>query len=1009
MRYRFIVLAVLVVNLAASHPAAAQHLQPLEPWNPPRLFDGGGDSLDLYLAPTPGSGWDDGVGPSTQRRILPSGWELDLAFRRAPGYSVPSVATGDAQGNTYTVSQETPPDGGLDVVTRKFDPSGMLLWATGYASEGESAERPTAVLATDDAVYVTLEERNAEGRPEVATVRYDAGGALSWVRRYTDPRPTSDDNTRLRGLALGPDGSIVVGGSTDEEESDYDRDMLMIKYTPEGEEVWRVVFGTNGEQDSIQDLATDSQGNVYVVGTGDESSFYTAKFSSDGAFVWGQAAPDIYRSYPYGTSIRVVGDSAVYSYGIRRGVAGTFATTIRLSPEGSTVWEHLLPGISSTTDFEVGTDGHPVVLASLGADGMRLSKITPSGETAWTYDFAGSASDLAIGEDGTSYLTGSMTDASNLVYLTLLSVSAEGSLDWERTVLDEGQRLARGLHVVSGSDGVRVAGTVVEGWYETALWAYDAGGTRQWATSVEGADTSFDSMLDVTAGSAADEALYLTGVTWTPIGYYDVLTVKLDYDGEVIWTRELDAGGVYESGRVIASTSEGVLVAGTTRPSGGEEATLVAAYSLDGEVQWAFTGSHGTPVDLVPGEEGRVFVLSSVPHPTSNRVGYSLIELGAGGELLWEAREFGDVEGLPTAPVNVLAVPTGAVVLSSDLVGQWDTDFLTVWYDHQGEELSRSRFSGNPTTEPRREDMPRRLLPSPQGGVYAVGDSQYGSFPSYTDIVVVYYGAMGEVVWTSHLPLDEDNEYAFGAELDPDGGLVVNGSYFSEYRTDVAVYSVGGDGAMRWAFLPHWTEDRSSGEHSVLQVNTASQALVVSPHQREERWDTVVQTIEDGEESRYERFLGRGDPAPGGWMAPPHIDTDLDPDNNLYIARDVEGYADFLDINVSSVITVRRFAEGGMTPGEEEPAGLPSRVTLSQPFPNPARVTARFHYAVATAGHVRVTAYDVLGREVAVLVDDHVAAGRYEATIDTSTLASGLYVLRLRTKQVSMSTRLVVL
>jgi hypothetical protein len=42
-----------------------------------------------------------------------------------------------------------------------------------------------------------------------------------------------------------------------------------------------------------------------------------------------------------------------------------------------------------------------------------------------------------------------------------------------------------------------------------------------------------------------------------------------------------------------------------------------------------------------------------------------------------------------------------------------------------------------------------------------------------------------------------------------------------------------------------------------------------------------------------------------------------------------------------------------------------------------------------------VRLYDLLGREVARLVDDESAAGRHEVTFPTSALAAGLYVVRL--------------
>ncbi len=45
---------------------------------------------------------------------------------------------------------------------------------------------------------------------------------------------------------------------------------------------------------------------------------------------------------------------------------------------------------------------------------------------------------------------------------------------------------------------------------------------------------------------------------------------------------------------------------------------------------------------------------------------------------------------------------------------------------------------------------------------------------------------------------------------------------------------------------------------------------------------------------------------------------------------------------------------------------------------------------------MKITVYDLLGREVAVLVNERKLAGSYQATFDGTGLASGMYIYRLR-------------
>ena len=52
-------------------------------------------------------------------------------------------------------------------------------------------------------------------------------------------------------------------------------------------------------------------------------------------------------------------------------------------------------------------------------------------------------------------------------------------------------------------------------------------------------------------------------------------------------------------------------------------------------------------------------------------------------------------------------------------------------------------------------------------------------------------------------------------------------------------------------------------------------------------------------------------------------------------------------------------------------------------------------FALPEGGPVTVSVFDLLGREVARLVDGEMPAGRHQATLDAGALPSGVYVVRL--------------
>jgi hypothetical protein len=64
-------------------------------------------------------------------------------------------------------------------------------------------------------------------------------------------------------------------------------------------------------------------------------------------------------------------------------------------------------------------------------------------------------------------------------------------------------------------------------------------------------------------------------------------------------------------------------------------------------------------------------------------------------------------------------------------------------------------------------------------------------------------------------------------------------------------------------------------------------------------------------------------------------------------------------------------------------------------YPNPFNGTTRIEFTLPSTQRVALRLYNVLGREVAVLMDEIRTAGRHEMTFDASGLPSGVYLCRL--------------
>lgn len=80
---------------------------------------------------------------------------------------------------------------------------------------------------------------------------------------------------------------------------------------------------------------------------------------------------------------------------------------------------------------------------------------------------------------------------------------------------------------------------------------------------------------------------------------------------------------------------------------------------------------------------------------------------------------------------------------------------------------------------------------------------------------------------------------------------------------------------------------------------------------------------------------------------------------------------------------------------ENQENQLPQNYDLSQNYPNPFNPSTRIQFALPQAGNVSLRIYDVLGKEVAVLIDEIKEAGYYDVYFDAGHLASGIYIYRL--------------
>lgn len=83
----------------------------------------------------------------------------------------------------------------------------------------------------------------------------------------------------------------------------------------------------------------------------------------------------------------------------------------------------------------------------------------------------------------------------------------------------------------------------------------------------------------------------------------------------------------------------------------------------------------------------------------------------------------------------------------------------------------------------------------------------------------------------------------------------------------------------------------------------------------------------------------------------------------------------------------------------KEENSIPNDFTLQQNYPNPFNPTTTISYELPMSGSVNLIIYDVLGRQVATIVNEFRNAGRYKEVWDASNFSSGVYFYQLTSVQ----------
>ncbi len=501
--------------------------------------------------------------------------------------------------------------------------------------------------------------------------------------------------------------------------------------------------------------------------------------------------------------------------------------------------------------------------------------------------------------------------------------------------------------------------------------------------------------------------IYVAGVTSTVPSGADFITIKYDPDGNELWT-QINPGGFGDAvhGLVVTDTGESVVVGESSNGTSCYDATTIF-YEPDGTQRWMQT--YTSPItcgldagsDIAFGANGEVYVVGHVE--TEDGLDFLLIRYDSAGNEVWVREPV--ISGTQLA-ARVMVDSQGDIVFTGATTSP--SDIMTLKYDANGNQIWEASvdISG--------EDIPRNMAIGPDDAVYITGYATIASLSMST----AKLDADGILQWTATHDEPVSADVGYGIALDNTGNVIVTGS--SNILTIRYLQSGPPPADVLIELTPvnppvSIPPEGGSFQYTVNLTNTSTTAqtfefwtAISGPLNREPLLGPKTLTMAPG--ASFTRTLTQRIPhrVPGGsYTYIGNVGTfgvAVDASDSFSVSKKESPVAYDATTEGDIALSDLGDTDWSVYGWEDSPvafvrptAELSTNPSLFGAYPNPFNPSTTIHFNLPESAKVQLVVFNVLGSEVARLVDANLEAGQHEAHFDASGLPSGMYFARLTT------------
>lgn len=413
----------------------------------------------------------------------------------------------DATGAVYVGGVAATSENLENISILKYDVDGSEVWTTEYDGSGNSFDLGTTITTDGYSnAYVAGITFSPTSGADISILKYDSTGVLEWSRTYSNDFNTHDIPNHIM---TDPAGDVIITGYS--QGAAGDRDILTMKYSSDGDQLWVSTYDGpgNGDDEGIK-MLVDGNGHIYVTGYSSgaltNNDYTTIKYDGSGNEIWSAR----YVGPNYGTDIAVDlvldDDENLYVTGgsYRLGMNSDYAT-VKYDLFGAEEWVARYNGAINLDDYATAID---------------------------------------LDTQGNIYVTGYTVGASFNDDITTIKYTPAGNEVWVRDFDGEANFEDRGTHIaVDNRGGVVVSGTTygLDSEQDLLTLKYDSAGDIQWTNIYDGSGNWEDDMRSMVRDGTG--AIYVTGQTLSEVGSFDYTTLKYAEGGELLWEKHVTGDG----------------------------------------------------------------------------------------------------------------------------------------------------------------------------------------------------------------------------------------------------------------------------------------------------------------------------------------------------------------------------------------------------------------------------------------------------------------------------------